>query len=126
MAQDTQLMVTNRWTGPHGKLDIKEPGNETRVTVMEEQGTNGQYSSNVTFNTVHVGDSGSYSCEANVSHQVSQFIHQGMNTSVTTVNVQGNSWVCSYHFRCLATCVSALPNSSTCVSVSDPQHNSSS
>ena len=129
MAQDTQLMVTNRWTGPHGELDNKEPGNETKVTVMEEEGTSGQYSSNVTFNTVHVGDSGSYSCEANVSHRASPFVHKGVKKSVATISVQGTitTWLyVAISFAVLATCVLTLLNSSECDSISDPQHNSSS
>ena len=105
VAQDTQLMVTSKWTGPHGELDNREPGNETRVTVMEEQNTSGQYSSNVTFNTVHVGDFGSYSCEANVSHRASPFVHKGVKKSVTTIAVQGTSWLCSYLFSCYYLCI---------------------
>ena len=86
MAQNELLIVTTMWTGPHGELE-----NETRITVMKEQGTSGQYFSNVIFNTIHVGDSGNYSCQANVSHPASQFILQGMNTSVTTIAVQGTT-----------------------------------
>ena len=132
VAENIQLMVTDRWTGPHGKLENEELENgelndDPRITVVKEQDSSDQYSSTVTFNTVHVGDSGSYSCEANVSHRLSQFIHQGMNTSVTTIAVQGNSWLCNYLFLIyIATCVFALPNSSKCGSVSDRQHHSSS
>ena len=86
MAQNELLIVTTMWTGPHGEL-----GNETRVTVTKEQGTSGQYISNITFNTIHVGDSGNYFCQANISHPATQFILQGMNTSVTTIAVQGTT-----------------------------------
>ena len=86
VAQNELLIVTTMWSGPHGELE-----NETRVTVMKEQGTSGQYYSNITFNTIHVGDSGNYSCQANVSHPASQFILQGMNASVTTITVQGTT-----------------------------------
>ena len=86
VTQTELLIMTNSWRGPHGELE-----NETRITVMKKQGTSGQYFSNVTFNTIHVGDSGNYSCQANVSHPASQFIHQGMNTSVTTITVQGTT-----------------------------------
>ena len=81
---ENNLVVPRTWTGPHGELE-----NDTRIVVEQARGGSGQYSINVIFNTIRVSDSGSYSCQANVSHRSSQFIHQGMNASVTTISVQG-------------------------------------
>ena len=84
------IRIESTWTGPHGELPLARSQNG-RITISDTiQHDDGRYRSTVVFSPLHMSDTGSYSCDASVSHMSEFILPSDPGSNQVTINVKGN------------------------------------
>ena len=86
----TGITVNSTWTGPHGKLSLSSSHNGRITFTAVTKDGDGSYSSTVVITPLHMSDTGSYSCDASVSHRSEFTSSSDLGTSQVIINVKGN------------------------------------
>ena len=82
MSAENMVMVTSTWM----KDSVMVTSNGQRITTsnVNRSGSSSEYISTLTFNTLHIGDTGRYTCQANISES-SLFTVNGIGMASTTI-----------------------------------------
>ena len=84
------ITVDSTWTGPLGKLFLDGSHNGRIIVTDATKGADGSYRSTVVITSLHMSDTGSYSCEAGVSHMLEFISASDLKSSDIMINVKGN------------------------------------
>ena len=84
------ITVNSTWTGPHGKLFLDSSHNERIIVTDATKSADGSYRSTMVITPLHMSDTGSYSCEAGVSHMSEFTSFSDLGKSNRMINVKGN------------------------------------
>ena len=82
MSTGNMVMVTSTWL----KDSVIVTSNDQRITTSQTKrsGSTNEYISTLSFNTLRIGDTGRYTCLANISHS-SLFTVDGIGMANTTI-----------------------------------------
>ena len=93
MSAGNMVMVTSTWL----KDSVIVTSNNQRITTSQAKrsGSTNEYISTLSFNTLRIGDTGKYTCQANISHS-SLFTVDGIGMASTTIMVTSKHISCTF------------------------------
>ena len=84
MTAGNMVMVTASWM--NNSVIVTSNGQRITTSQTKRTGSTNEYISTLSFNTLRIGDTGRYTCQANIGHS-SLFTVDGIGMASTTIMV---------------------------------------